>query len=86
MKRRIDLLLTVIGAILLFAGIVCYFYYYTMPASEYFNWTTVVYPWREYGVIIIFVAIVLLVAGFVASRKTDSGKLKETANTKEPQS
>ena len=60
-----------IGAVLLFAGIVCYFYYYTVPASEYFNWTTVVYPWRSYVPIIVSVAVFLLVVGFIVSRRID---------------
>ena len=75
-------MLTFLGAILLFAGIVCYFYYYTVPASEYFDWVTVVYPWREYAPIILSVAIILLVAGFIASRRKYSGKLEETVDIK----
>jgi len=85
LKRRIDLLLTLLGAILLFTGIMCYFYYYTIPASEYFNWTTVIYPWRDYAPIIISLAVILLVAGFLVSRRMHSGKLEETSNLKKLQ-
>ena len=82
-KRRIDLLLTLLGATLLFAGIISYFYYYTEPASEYFNWTTVIYPWRPYAIISIVVALVLLVIGFITSRRTSLEKPEEKADNSE---
>ena len=63
MKRIYSIVLTILGAILLFGAVASYFYYETSPISEHFQWTVASYPLRQYTLVLVITGIALLILG-----------------------